>query len=226
MKFYMKSNNSSWDKFFDSVKNKKYFRELQTFLDIEYKNKTIYPEKNNIFRCFDLCSFNDLKVIILGQDPYHEPNQANGLCFSVNNGIKFPPSLVNIYKEIENEYNTIIFDKDSDLSYLAKQGVLLLNKYLTVEKGKPLSHKNELYDMFFNDLIQFIETNNKPIVYLLWGGEAKKVKKIITNPNHKVIETNHPSPLSANRGGWFNSNCFKNCNVFLENNNINPIKWF
>lgn len=201
------------------------FRVLQSFLENEYKNYVIYPKKDEVFRCFKECEEEDLKVIIIGQDPYHEINEANGLAFSINIGNKLPPSLRNIYKEIELEFNEETI-KDGDLSYLAKHGVLLLNKYLTVREHAALSHKNKIYDELFVDLIKLIEEKvDKPIVYLLWGNEAQKIKKLIVNGRHFVLCTAHPSPLSANQGGWFNSGVFKKCNELLENNSISPINW-
>ena len=162
-----------WRDLFNELNKKEYFQNLINFLNIEYNKKVIYPKKEDLFKCFRLTKFNDVKVIIIGQDPYHEENQANGLCFSVNKGVSLPPSLVNIYKEIKNEFG-FINKSDGDLTYLARQGVLLLNKYLTVEKSKPLSHKIDLYDKLFVDIINFIETyNQNKIVYMLWGNEAK-----------------------------------------------------
>ena len=214
-----------WRDLFNELNKKEYFQNLINFLNIEYNTKVIYPKKEDLFKCFKLTKFNDVKVIIIGQDPYHEENQANGLCFSVNMGVSLPPSLVNIYKEIKNEFG-FINKSDGDLTYLARQGVLLLNKYLTVEKSKPLSHKIDLYDKLFVDIINFIETyNQNKIVYMLWGNEAKKVKQYVYNKNHIVLTCSHPSPLSANRFGWFNTNIFINCNEFLENNGIKEINW-
>ena len=216
--------DNGWNKLFEELKTKQYFLDLLDFLNQEYESKTIYPEKKNLFNCFKKCSFDNLKVVIIGQDPYHEPGQAHGLSFSVQKGVKLPPSLKNIYKEIENEYgkNPSI---DGDLTYLANQGVLLINKYLTVEEHKPLSHKNKMYDLLFVDIISFIEQNNSPIVYLLWGNEAHKVSKLIINKNHIFINSTHPSPLGANKGGWFNTNLFKKCDDYLISHEENPINW-
>ena len=179
-----------------------------------------------MFNAFKYCTVNDLKVVIIGQDPYHEPHQAMGLCFAVNHGVALPPSLKNIYKEIENEYHVDMSKQDGDLTYLAKQGVLLLNSILSVEKGKPLSHNIKEYELFFKDILSFINTLNKPIVFLLWGGYAKSLSKYLTNPNFLILKANHPSPLSANRGGWFNNNHFRLCNEYLIKNNLTPIKWY
>ncbi|MEG2341736.1 MAG: uracil-DNA glycosylase [Bacilli bacterium] len=213
-----------WKGLLSEINNKSYFKELLSFLEKEYAEKTIFPPSKDLFKSFLLCKEENLKVVIIGQDPYHEINQANGLAFSVNKGIKLPPSLKNIYKEIENEYN-VKTKNDGDLTYLAKQGVLLLNKYLSVEEGKPLSHKNKLYDEFFKDVISYIESINKPIVFMLWGGEAKKVKPYIANKLHIILEANHPSPLSANRGGWFDSKIFLRCNEYLKKFNVEEIDW-
>ena len=216
--------DNGWKNLFDELKTKQYFLELLDFLNQEYSNKVIYPEKKNLFNCFKHCSLKDLKVVIIGQDPYHEPGQAHGLSFSVPYGVKLPPSLKNIYKEIEIEYGKIPSD-NGDLTYLADQGVLLLNKYLTVEEHKPLSHKNKMYDLLFVYIISYIEKNNKPIIYLLWCNEAQKVSKLITNKNHIFINSTHPSPLGANKGGWFNTNLFKKCDEFLLSKEENPINW-
>lgn len=215
---------NNWENLFNILKEKQYFIELLDFLNQEYDTKVVYPEKKNLFNCFKKCSEEDIKVVIIGQDPYHEPNQAHGLSFSVQEGVALPPSLKNIYKEIENEYG-IYPSKDGNLTYLAEQGVLLLNKYLTVIEHKPLSHKSKLYDKLFVDIIGYLEQIDKPIVYLLWGNEAQKVSKLITNKNHIFINSTHPSPLGANKGGWFNTNLFKKCNNFLVEHGEKPINW-
>ncbi len=210
---------------FNTLKEKDYFKELNSFLDKEYSKYTIYPKKEEIFNAFSFFNEKDLKVVIIGQDPYPNKGQANGLAFSVNKGIKLPPSLINIYKEIEIEFNCVMDFNNGDLTYLAKQGVLLLNPILTVKEKEPLSHKNKLYDNLFKDIMKYLDSLDQNIVFLLWGNNAKKYDKLITNKKRLVIKTNHPSPLSANRGGWFNSNCFYNTNKYLENNNILPIYW-
>lgn len=216
----------NWNELFEKIKLQEYAKTLKLFLDEEYKNKIIYPPRKEMFNAFKYCTVNDLKVVIIGQDPYHEPHQAMGLCFAVNHGVALPPSLKNIYKEIENEYHVDMSKQDGDLTYLAKQGVLLLNSILSVEKGKPLSHNIKEYELFFKDILSFINTLNKPIVFLLWGGYAKSLSKYLTNPNFLILKANHPSPLSANRGGWFNNNHFKLCNEYLIKNNLTPIKWY
>ncbi|MDY2728024.1 MAG: uracil-DNA glycosylase [Candidatus Onthovivens sp.] len=215
-----------WEDFLKTSKYLSNYEELLNFIDEEYKEKDVFPPKENIFRAFDLTGFSDVKIVIIGQDPYSNEGQANGLAFSVNKGITPPPSLKNIVKEIGNEFNSDLNPNDYvDLSYLSTQGVLLLNSILTVDKGKPLSHNNNLYKEFINNVIEIIEKNDNPIVYLLWGTYARKYSASITNKNHIFIETNHPSPLSANRGGRFNSNCFLRANEFLINHNAKPIEW-
>lgn len=216
----------NWNELFEKIKLQEYAKTLKLFLDEEYKSKIIYPPRKEMFNAFKYCTVNDLKVVIIGQDPYHEPHQAMGLCFAVNHGVALPPSLKNIYKEIENEYHVDMSKQDGDLTYLAKQGVLLLNSILSVEKGKPLSHNIKEYELFFKDILSFINTLNKPIVFLLWGGYAKSLSKYLTNPNFLILKANHPSPLSANRGGWFNNNHFRLCNEYLIKNNLTPIKWY
>lgn len=218
--------NNDWNIVFSEIEKKEYFNKLMDFLSFEYANKTIYPPKEDLFNAFKYTRLQDVKVVILGQDPYPNPNQAMGLSFSVREGVALPPSLKNIFKEIISEFNlNIDLPTSGDLTYLAKQGVLLLNPYLTVVAGHPLSHKIKEYDMFFKDIMSFLNNRNTPTVFLLWGNNAKKHHKFITNPKHLVIETSHPSPLSANQGGWFNSGCFLKANEFLLNNNLEPIKW-
>jgi uracil-DNA glycosylase len=214
-----------WSEVLSDVHKSKNMEELLSFLNEQYKKNIVYPKKEDIFRCFKECSEENLKVIIIGQDPYHEPNQANGLAFSVPDGVDLPPSLLDIYKEIENEYKEPC-KKSGDLTYLAKQGVLLLNKYLTVVAHRPLSHKNYLYDELFVEIINSIEEKiNRPLVYMLWGSEAQKVSSLIKNKKHIIIKAVHPSPLSANRGGWFNTGIFLKCNEYLVSQQINPINW-
>lgn len=218
---------TSWEALFNDIKQKDYFKKLMSFLDEEYRNKTIFPPKELIFNAFKNTKLQDVKVVIFGQDPYPNPGEAMGLAFSVNDGVKVPPSLKNIYKEIINEYE---LNRDiptsGNLTYLARQGVLLLNSYLTCVAHEPLSHKIKEYKLLFKDVLSALNDAPQPIVFLLWGTNAKSYKKYLNNPNHLIIETNHPSPLSANRGGWFNSGCFKKTNEFLRNNDIKEIEWF
>ena len=217
---------NEWNEFFENIQKKEYFQKLMKFVNEEYQTKVIYPLKENLFNAFKLTPLQDVKVVILGQDPYPNPNQAMGLAFSVPEGIKLPPSLKNIYKEIISEFNlSIDLLQSGDLTYLAQQGVLLLNPYLTVVAGKPLSHKIKEYDYLFKDIMLKLNSLDKPIVFMLWGNNAKKHHKYLTNEKHMVIETAHPSPLSANQGGWFGSNCFLKADEFLKENNLNEIKW-
>ena len=216
----------SWEEVFKTIKSKDYAIRLSKFLDEEYANHKIYPERKNMFNAFKLTPLEEVKVVIFGQDPYHEPGQAMGLAFSVPDNIPTPPSLINIYKEIENEYNTVIFNKGGDLTYLAKQGVLLLNALLSVRAHQALSHDIPEYALFFEDTLRFISSLDKPIVFMLWGNWAKKLKKYITNPKHLIIECAHPSPLAANRGGWFGLNQFVRANEYLKKNNVDEIIWY
>ena len=216
--------DKSWNKFFEREKEQEYFKNLLSRLDEEYNNKIIYPEKENLFRAFKETKLDDVKVVILGQDPYHEECQATGLAFSVPSGLKLPPSLKNIYQEIENEYNYLMLN-NGDLTYLARQGVLLINAFLSVEAHKPLSHHFKEYEIFITHLFSYLNNIDHPIVYMLWGNFAKKFAKLISNPNHLVIKRNHPSPLSANKGGWFNQNTFIECDNFLLSKGLKPIDW-
>lgn len=213
-----------WDEFFQKIKEKDYSKRLKDFLDKEYANHTIYPPRLLMFNAFNQTSPKEIKVVIIGQDPYHEPNQAMGLCFSVPNGVSLPPSLINIYKEIEIEYG-IAMKQNGDLTYLAKQGCLLLNTVLTVRAHQAFSHNIDEYKLFIKDVLTYIDNLNQPIVFMLWGNSAKQYKQYIHNPNRLILESVHPSPLSANRGGWFNNNHFKKTNEFLTKNNIKNIIW-
>ena len=217
--------SSSWKDFFEKEKEKAYFRRLEEFLDNEYKNKVIYPPRDLVFNAFSLCPLDKIKVVIIGQDPYHEPEQAMGLSFSVPSTCKVPPSLKNIYKEIEDDCNEIFFNKDGDLTYLANQGVLLLNSILTVEKGKPLSHNIKEYEELYHNILKELDELDYPLVFMLWGGNAKKQSVYLKNPKHLVLCANHPSPLSANRGGFFGCKHFSKANQFLIQNGIEPIIW-
>ena len=217
--------SSSWKDFFEKEKEKAYFRKLEEFLDNEYKNKVIYPPRDLVFNAFSLCPLDKIKVVIIGQDPYHEPEQAMGLSFSVPSTCKVPPSLKNIYKEIEVDCNEIFFNKDGDLTYLANQGVLLLNSILTVEKGKPLSHNIKEYEELYHNILKELDELDYPLVFMLWGGNAKKQSVYLKNPKHLVLCANHPSPLSANRGGFFGCKHFSKANQFLTQNGVEPIIW-
>ena len=215
----------TWDDFFEIVSKKDYWQSLKSFWDREYASKTIYPPRELIFNAFKLTPLDKVNVVVIGQDPYHEKGQAMGLAFSVPNSCKMPPSLINIFKEIELEFDKPVM-KLGDLTYLTKQGVFLINTILTVEEGKPMSHKIKEYSYFIQDLLGFLENLDQPIVYMLWGGNAHKYEQFIHNPNHFVIKRTHPSPLGANQGGWFNMNTFRSCNDFLESKNVKAIEWW
>jgi len=214
-----------WNNLFESIAKKDYYQKLSSFLDEEYKNNTIYPKRSDMFNAFKYTPLDNVKVVIFGQDPYHEIGQAMGLAFSVPDGIKAPPSLINIFKEIENEFNEKFTNYNGDLTYLAKQGVLLLNTVLTVREHEPLSHNIKEYKLLINDILKELDNIDQPIVFLLWGNNAKKYAKNITNPNHLILEATHPSPLGANKGGWFGCDNFKNANKFLIKNQLKPINW-
>jgi uracil-DNA glycosylase len=216
--------NKTWAKILKSEFEKDYFKELKSRLDDLYLKKTCYPTKENIFSSFRNCTFNSLKVVILGQDPYHGINQANGLAFSVNKGQNLPPSLNNIFKEISIDMNTTVRN-NGDLIDWSKQGVLLLNSVLTVEDGKPGSHSKIGWEKFTDEVIRTISKEKSNIVFMLWGSFAKKKEKLIFNNNHLILKSGHPSPLSANRGFWFGNKHFSRCNRFLKENNSNEIKW-
>lgn len=214
--------NKNWDIYLKEEVEKEYFQNLITFVKQEYKNKIIFPPSKDVFRALKLTDYDNVKVVILGQDPYHGENEANGLCFSVSNNVKRPPSLENIFKELKNDLN--ISKENNDLENWAKQGVFLLNSIMTVEKDKPLSHKEKGWELFTDKIISLLNEREKPIVFILWGNYARSKKKIITNPNHLILESPHPSPLSAFRG-FFGSKPFSLANNFLEKNNIKKIEW-
>ena len=215
----------TWNDFFEIVKQKDYCQRLKSFLDEEYATKTIYPPRDLIFNAFKLTPLEEVKVVVIGQDPYHEKGQAMGLSFSVPNSCKIPPSLINIFKEIEIEFNKPVM-KLGDLTYLAKQGVFLLNTILTVVEHKPMSHNIKEYSDFMQDLLGFLDKLDQPIVFMLWGRPAQKYEKFITNKNRLIIKRTHPSPLGANQGGWFNMNTFESCNDFLASKNVKVVEWW
>ena len=215
----------TWNDFFKIVQEKDYPKSLNSFLNKEYGSYVCYPPRNLLFNAFKLTPLSEVKVVIIGQDPYHEPGQAMGLSFSVPKGIQVPPSLINIYKEIQNEFKVKVDFTNGDLTYLAKQGVLLLNSILSVRAHSPMSHNIEEYEMFFNDVLEVLDAQNQPMVFLLWGSSARKLKKYLHNPSHLILESVHPSPLSANRGGWFGNNHFVLTNEYLTKNNKTPIEW-
>lgn len=214
---------NEWDDLLSNQWETDYYKKLRAFLVKEYKTEKIHPDKYDIFNALKYTDYSDVKVVILGQDPYHGENQAHGLSFSVQKGIKIPPSLNNIYKEIENEYN-ITPASHGNLTHWAKQGVMLLNTVLTVREGKPNSHKNKGWEILTDYIITLLNNSDSHIVFLLWGNNARQKSKFITNKNHLVLETVHPSPLSA-YNGFFGCNHFLMANEFLTKNGITPIDW-
>lgn len=217
----MKLIGNNWDNILNEEYQKEYFKDIVVYINKIYKEKDIFPPKNYILRALTLTDYQDVKVVILGQDPYHGVGEANGLAFSVNNGVRLPPSLKNIYKELKSDLNINISDK-GDLTCWAKEGVLLLNSVLTVEKDKPASHKNLGWENFTDAIIKKINEKEDPVVFILWGNFARSKKKYITNPKHLVIESTHPSPFSCN-SGFFGSKPFSKTNKFLKENNIKEI---
>ncbi len=215
--------NNSWDILLKDEFQKPYYLNLRKFLVQEYKTQTIYPHMNNIFNALKYTDYKDVKVVILGQDPYHQPNQAHGLCFSVLKGVNPPPSLQNMYKEIHAEYGYPIPDH-GELTYWAQQGVLLMNTVLTVRESQPNSHKGMGWEIFTDNVISLLNQRPEPMVFLLWGANARAKKKIITNPSHLVLESAHPSPLSA-YNGFFGNGHFKKANEFLKSKGMAEIDW-
>lgn len=215
--------NNDWQNVLESELEKEYFKNLSKFVNEEFQNKTCFPIKEDIFSAFNYCSFEDLKVVIIGQDPYHSIGQANGLSFSVNKGVKHPPSLVNIFKEIQTDLE-VSYPISGDLSGWAKQGVLLLNATLTVRKGEARSHQNKGWETFTDAVIQKISEHKRGIVFLLWGKFAQKKVSIINTQKHIILKAPHPSPLGAWRG-WFGSKHFSKTNQFLKSQNKESIQW-
>lgn len=214
----------SWKEVLADEFEKPYFKNLIDFVKEEYQQHTCYPKGSQIFSAFDHCPFDKVEVVILGQDPYHGPGQANGLCFSVNDGIPMPPSLINIFKEIETDLNKP-FPKTGNLERWADQGVLLLNATLTVRQGEAGSNQNKGWEEFTDAVIQKISDEKKDIIFMLWGGFAKKKGAKINRSKHFVLETGHPSPLSANRGLWFGNKHFSKANTFLAEKGKKTIDW-
>ena len=213
---------NDWQPLFDIEQEKPYYLELRSFLKNEYRTKTVFPPMNEIFNAFMLTSFSDTRVVIVGQDPYHEKDQAMGLSFSVREGVEEPPSLKNIHQELENEGFSGPWS--SDLSRWARQGVLLLNSTLTVEAHRAASHAGHGWEVFTDNAISALGRDGKPKVFLLWGSYARSKKILIENRAHLILESAHPSPLSAYRG-FFGNNHFRRCNDFLIENGMEPIAW-
>jgi uracil-DNA glycosylase len=216
--------HQSWRHIIEEEFSKPYFKDLRDFVTSEYKNYTCYPTENQIFNAFNYCHFEAVKVVIIGQDPYHGAGQANGLCFSVNNNIKHPPSLINIFKEIESDLK-IPYPESGNLIRWANQGVLLLNATLTVRANEAGSHQKKGWEQFTNALIKIISYEKEGVVFLLWGGYAKQKVKLIDKKKHFVLTTGHPSPLSANRGYWFGNKHFSKTNSLLEQASQSPVQW-
>ncbi len=214
----------SWEKVLQPEFEKPYFKQLTQFVKNEYITNNCFPKGNQIFEAFNLCSFEDLKVVIIGQDPYHGVGQAHGLCFSVNEGVAHPPSLINIFKEIQTDLS-IPYPKSGNLERWAKQGVLLLNATLTVRAHNAGSHQKKGWEQFTDAVIEKISEEKKNVVFLLWGGFAKKKGLKIDKNKHHILTCGHPSPLSANRGYWFGNKHFSRANDYLEAKKIEKIKW-
>lgn len=216
--------HDSWESELENEFRKPYFKDLLKFINSEYKNHTCFPPQHQIFNAFNYCHFNDVKVVIIGQDPYHDYGQANGLCFSVNEGVKHPPSLINIFKEIESDLG-ISYPESGNLKRWANQGVLLLNATLTVRAHHAGSHQNKGWETFTDAVIKVISNRKENVVFLLWGGYAKNKAKLIDVTKHCIFMSGHPSPLSANRGYWFGNKHFSKTNFQLEQAFEYHVQW-
>lgn len=216
--------NNSWKKQLIQEFDKPYFKNLVEFVRHEYENGVCYPMGKDIFSAFDYCEFENTRVVIIGQDPYHGKGQANGLCFSVKKGIEMPPSLINIFKEIEDDLKKPM-PEDGDLSRWARQGVLLLNSTLTVREGQAGSHQNKGWEIFTDEVIRKISQEKDGVVFMLWGGYAKNKKSLIDEKKHLILLSGHPSPLSANRGHWFGNKHFSKANEYLKEKGKAEIDW-
>jgi len=220
----MKTNISKpWEEFLSEEFTKQYFSDLTRFVDDEYTNQTIFPPKKEIFSAFEFCDLNNLKVVILGQDPYHGLGQANGLCFSVNQGVKIPPSLRNIFKELINEYPDYC-PWSGDLTHWAKQGVLMINATLTVREKQPNSHQGKGWEQFTDSVIKLISDKKENVVFVLWGAYAQKKSILIDPSKHNVLQSAHPSPFSAHRG-FLGNNHFRLINEYLSSKGKEEINW-
>ena len=224
----------SWAKILQNEFDKEYFTRLTQFVRDEYGRGTCYPPGREIFNAFNLCPLERVRVVILGQDPYHGPGQAEGLCFSVKTGVALPPSLVNIFKEIKADTGSVpqvVHDAngkalyDGSLRRWAEQGVLLLNATLTVREHQAGSHQRQGWEQFTDAVISAVSAHCPHVVFLLWGGYARSKAKLINRERHLVLESVHPSPLSANRGGWFGNHQFSTCNAWLTEKGLTPIEW-
>lgn len=218
------SIDPSWKSRLKYEFDKPYFRQLAEFVRREYKANTCFPPGKDVFAAFDHSSFDATKVVIIGQDPYHGPGQANGLCFSVNDGIPHPPSLANIFRELQNDLGKP-YPQSGNLEHWAEQGVLLLNATLTVKAYQAGSHQNQGWEVFTDAVIRKLSAEKSGLVFLLWGGYAKKKAALIDNSRHHILSSGHPSPLSANRGLWFGNRHFSKTNALLVAQGKTPIEW-
>ncbi len=219
----MIKTGNDWDEVLDDLFKSENYLKIREFLKTEYSTRDIYPSMYDIFNAFKLTPYSNVKAVILGQDPYHEPGQAHGLCFSVQDGVKLPPSLVNIYKEIKSDLG-ITEPDNGNLTKWAKQGVLLLNTSLTVRRGAANSHKDCGWTQFTDEVIKKLAAREKPMVFILWGANARSKKAFITAPQHLVLEAAHPSPLSA-YNGFFGCRHFSKCNDYLRAAWVEPVDW-
>ena len=219
----MAALTNGWAKVLAQEFNKEYYRDLYNFIKKEYTEQIVYPDSKNIFSALELTDIDDVRVVILGQDPYHEPGQAHGLCFSVQPGVKAPPSLENIYKELHDDLGCYI-PNNGYLIKWAKQGVLLLNTVMTVRAHAANSHKGHGWETFTDAIISKVNEKDTPVVFILWGSPAQKKIPMLTNPKHLILKAPHPSPLSSYRG-FFGSKPFSQTNDFLIKNGMQPIDW-
>ena len=216
--------HDSWKPYLQDEFRKSYFKALVDFVKSEYENHICYPPKNQIFNAFNHCHFDDVRVVIIGQDPYHDKGQANGLCFSVNEGIKHPPSLINIFKEVGTDLD-VSYPESGNLIRWANQGVLLLNATLTVRAHQAGSHQKKGWELFTDFVIKTLSNEKENVVFLLWGGFAKQKSKLIDSNKHFILSSGHPSPLSANRGYWFGNKHFSKTNSLLEQAFHHSVEW-
>lgn len=214
----------SWKQHIGAEFGKPYFGQLVNFVRQEYATTACYPPGREIFNAFNLCPFDRVKVVIIGQDPYHEPGQAEGLCFSVKDGVMMPPSLINIFKEINDDLGAVM-PRSGSLRRWAEQGVLLLNATLTVRAHQAGSHQRRGWEQFTDAVIQAVAREKEHVVYMLWGGFAKTKAAFVNQTANLVLQSAHPSPLSANRGGWFGNHHFSRCNQYLQQTGQEPIQW-
>ena len=217
--------HTSWQHFLADEIQQPYFKDLMQVVDSEYQNHSCFPPKELLFAAFDNCPFEDLKVVIIGQDPYHGEGEANGLCFSVNDGVRIPPSLRNIFRELNDDLGTVFLPTSGNLEHWAKQGILLLNASLSVRKDSPNSHKHLKWNLFTDAVIQTISQQKENVVFLLWGNFAHKKGIIIDRTKHLVLESGHPSPMSANQGKWFGNQHFSQTNTYLKAKGKTEINW-